>query len=262
MRIALLSLCIALTGVACAQSPEPNDCTADVHTTPSRPTVSSPAETTQCGVVEAEYGFNDSFGSGNSLGGALRYGITPRIEFRWDNTQLTSAKTDGITRYGTGDNLLLAKYFFKKQTEHVPAMAVAYQIKFPTASASKNLGTGYTDHFVTVLFSKDVGPYRFDSNVFFNMNGSPTGYHYNNLFTFSGARSVFTKRFQLTAEGWGQTSYTDNPGFASFLFGATYATSDQTIFDIALDNGVTHFAPSHRLIFGVTHAFGRFSRSH
>ncbi|GAC1646640.1 MAG: hypothetical protein NVS9B15_04860 [Acidobacteriaceae bacterium] len=252
------------TGVAQDTAGKKADCTSEaIRTTPTRPTVSFPADTTQCGVIESEYGFTGIWNGGtyaNTLAGALRYGLTPHIELRWDSTQLATLSAAGTTRYGIGDNLLLAKYKANQQTKWLPAFAVSYQIKVPTASPSKGLGSGFVDHMLTALFSKDIGKYHFDQNTSLMYSGSRNGFHHNNLFTLAGSRNL-TQKFQVTAEGYGVTSVPMAAGYASFLVGASYATSNKTVFDMALDNGLTSGAPEHRIIAGVTHAFGRVHRA-
>jgi hypothetical protein len=240
------------------------DCTTDqIRTTPTRPTVSSPTDTTQCGVLESEYGFTGTWNSatyGNAFAGALRYGLTPHIELRWDNTQIATLSEGGVTRYGYGDNSFLGKYKTNQQTEWLPSFAIAYQIKVPTASPSKGLGSGFVDHIVAALFSKDIGAYHFDQNTLFIFSGATNGFQNSRLFTLAGSRSV-KKKLQLTAEAYGATSVLSTPAYASFLFGASYSTSNKTVFDVALDNGLTSGAPDRRIIAGVTHAFGRIHKA-
>jgi hypothetical protein len=66
---------------------------------PNRPTVSNPADVTQYGVLELEYGW-DRFWSQEgvrqtSLGGLLKFGLFGDIELRWNTTSFLS-QTDAL----------------------------------------------------------------------------------------------------------------------------------------------------------------------
>jgi hypothetical protein len=150
------------------QSPE-DHCTAEVTATPTRPNFSVSTDTTKCGVVEADYGFgrewSEAGASSSAFSSSIRFGITPKLDFRWGSDNRDSATVNGATVTGVGDNWLGARYRFNDQTKSLPAFAFSYTAKLPTASPSKGFGTGYADHAFAVLASKDLGKNRFDFNV-------------------------------------------------------------------------------------------------
>lgn len=69
----------------------PDPCAlGEVVANPTRPNWDTSASTTQCGVVETDYGWLDqSMGAGvrqQMLVSSLRYGLTPRLDLRWGLT--------------------------------------------------------------------------------------------------------------------------------------------------------------------------------
>src|ERR1700741_992012 len=71
------------------ESAETSCQSSTVVSVPSRPTASNGADTTQGGVVEAEFGFERQWpGAGahrDDLSGGLRLGLTPRLDLHWSS---------------------------------------------------------------------------------------------------------------------------------------------------------------------------------
>jgi hypothetical protein len=88
-----LSACLATSAgaqnlLSLASSPISGDSTcfaSGVASVTSRPTVTNATDTTQCGVVEMEYGLERQWpGAGanhDDLTGGLRFGLTPKLDF-------------------------------------------------------------------------------------------------------------------------------------------------------------------------------------
>ena len=62
---------------------------SNVVSVPSRPTVTNATDTTQCGVVEFEYGLERQWPGGGAnrddLSGGLRLGLTHSLDFHWSS---------------------------------------------------------------------------------------------------------------------------------------------------------------------------------
>jgi len=118
----------------------------EITAAPTRPTVTSSTTTTQCGVVEADHGITavvPGNGTHNEvLGGSLRYGITPRLDFRWGADNLHTTAGNAAMVHGTGDNCVGARYRLTSEKQTWLSLAAMYTYKFCTANPAKGFGTG------------------------------------------------------------------------------------------------------------------------
>src|SRR6185437_17021122 len=160
----LLSLFIvfaAFSSMAIAQCSE----SEDVHSVPTRPTFSTGAETTQCGVVEFDAGGTVAAPSGGrywSVGDSSRLGITDHLDMRVASDSIDHLSFQSTSSRGIGDTVLNPKYRFNKESAWMPSFAAAYAIKLPTADATLGLGTGQRDQVFSLLASKSMGRYHVD----------------------------------------------------------------------------------------------------
>jgi hypothetical protein len=229
---------------------------------PSRPTVSNGADTTQCGVVEAEYGFERQWPGGGAhrddLSGGLRLGLTPHLDFHWASGDFWNVVDESGVRTGFGDTWLGLKYHFLTQTKHRPSLGVFYQAKVPTADESKEIGSGEFDHAISFLVSKDVSRFHVDFNVtplLAGRHGTP-GVDHNTGLALSFSVPL-TRRLGLVGEGYGYTSLNDQtPAIASLMAGVTYQVRPRLALDAGIDAGVSSAAPPGRVYLGVTYALG------
>src|SRR5277367_866843 len=80
---------------------------AVVVSVPSRPTVTSATDTTQCGVVEMEYGLERQWPGGGAnrddLSGGLRLGLTPNLDFHWASATFLHIMNGNGNHTGFGD---------------------------------------------------------------------------------------------------------------------------------------------------------------
>ena len=241
-------------------SPETSCISSSVISVPSRPTVANATDTTQCGVVELEYGLERQWpGDGanrDDLSGGLRFGLTPKLDFHWSSSEFVHLMNGGGDRTGYGDNWLGLKYRFLGQTKHRPALGVFYDAKVPSASVALGLGSGKVDHSISFLASKDVRKLHFDFNVVELLAGRPaaTGFDHNTGFALATWVPV-TKRLTGVVEPYGYNSLNPgNPAFASAMVGFNYKVQPRVYVDAGLDLGVTHDAPHKRVYVGITYA--------
>ena len=228
-----------------------------VLSVPSRPTVSNSTDTTQCGVVEVEYGWEQLHQTGlrqSDATGGLRLGLSRNLDFHWSSTEFFHLAQAGRDDSGVGDNWLGLKYRFSGQTRHVPSFGIFYQAKVPSPSA--NLGTGHVDHAISFLASKDVGRVHFDFNVTPTLAGSTSGLNHNTGLALSSSVPL-NRKLSLVSEAYGYTPLDhDAPGYSSMMAGLTYQSSHRLVFDAGADFGMTHDAPQRRIYAGVTYAIG------
>ena len=232
-----------------------------VNSVPSRPSVSNSTDTTECGVVEVEYGFERFWVADGShrqdVSGGLRVGITPNLDFHWASADYLSLSANGVAVEGFGDTWLGLKYRFFGQGAHWPGLGFFYQVKIPT-SRSAGLGSGKVDHSLAILFSKDVHPLHFDFNVIPTLIGSERGAGFDHstglaLATWVPVRS----KLGLVLEPYGYTAANSStPGFASLTGALSYQVRPRFFLDAGADAGITEAAPHKRFFGGFTYALG------
>jgi len=230
-----------------------------IASVPSRPTVSNGTDTTQCGVLELEYGLERQWqGEGvrnDDFSGGLRFGITPRLDFHWASADFLGVSDAAGTHRGFGDTWLGLKYRLSRQSRYVPSFGMFYSAKVPSASAVLG-GSGRVDHAISVLVSKDVRRLHFDFNVIPQLAGRPgtSGFDHNTGFPLSSSLPL-SKRFSLVTEGYGYTALNSATlAWASTMAGVTYQVKPRLLLDSGFDVGVTPYAPRQRVYFGVTYA--------
>lgn len=225
---------------------------------PTRPNFDLPTLTTQCGMLEADYGYTLApMGNGttqNIFAGALRYGITPRLDVRWGSTSFI-AQTGNPSAKGIGDQWLGARFRFREQTRRTPAFALMYNIKLPTASADKALGSGYVDHAFLFIASKDIGRYHLDFNTVGTLAGSSTGHDGAAQFGLALWRPVNGKlAFVLESYGGAQPATSNRLGTA--VAGATYNLTPRLVLDAAFYQAYTAASPRQQFTTGFTYTLG------
>jgi hypothetical protein len=234
---------------------------ANIVSTPSRPTVTNATDPTQCGVLEAEYGFESQWPGSDSrrddFTGGLRLGLTPNLDLHYaSGDYLGISSSHSPLQGGFGDVWLGLKYRFLKQTVLRPSLGVFYQAKVPTGDASLGLGSGQVDHLTAILVSKDVRKFHFDFNVIPMFIGRTVGggFDHNVGFAWSGTYPI-SKKFSFVAEPYGYTALNSSiPGYTSLMAGVTYQASRRMFLDTGMDFGVMHGAPQRRVYLGVTYA--------
>jgi hypothetical protein len=229
---------------------------------PSRPTVTSATDTTQCGVVELEYGLERQWPGGGAdrddLSGGLRLGLTPSLDFHWSSSAFLHIMNDAGNRTGFGDTWLGLRYRFLKQTKRRSSLGLFYEAKVPSASVALGLGTGRVDHAISFLASKDLRRLHFDFNVIELLAGrqAASGFDHDTGFALATWLPL-TRRLSAVFEPYGYTLLNQgSPAFASAMLGCNYKVQPRLYLDGGLDIGASAAAPSRRVFVGVTYAMG------
>jgi hypothetical protein len=241
-------------------------CYADsISANPNRPTVADPADITQYGVLELEYGF-DRFWPGDDvrqtdLAGLLKFGLLCDVELRWNMTSMLWQTDANGTRRTFGDNWLGPQIRFYRQTKSVPSMAFGYAVKIPSASTEAGLGSGVVDHQFTFLASKDIRQVHFDFNASeFLIGRTTSGFDRFEEINLAFSR-VIHGRLQFTGEFYGNTRLNRvTPGFASTLWALTYAVTPRLVVDGGFEVGITDGGPHRHAFVGATYAIGNLYR--
>jgi Putative MetA-pathway of phenol degradation len=261
LRLAIAGFfCFALSHPASAQRiRKQTGCYADsIVANPNRPTVADPADITQYGVLELEYGWDRvTPGSGvrqTSFGGLLKFGLLCDIELRWTTTSFLSQTDASGTQRGIGDNWLGPQIRFYRQTKRVPSVAFSYAVKIP--SADENLGSGRADHAFTFLASKDIAHFHFDFNVSQFLIGRPhtTGFDKNQQLNLAFSHTV-RGNLLFTGEFYGDTRLNKaTPSFVSSLWALTYAVTPRLVIDGGFEAGLGSGGPHRHAFIGMTYS--------
>jgi Putative MetA-pathway of phenol degradation len=249
------SLCLPVNLAAqCASAPH-----GGIRANPNRPTVADPADISEFGVLEVEYGWNHVWrgggARGNDFGALVKFAVLCDLEIRWSPDTVIS---QGGER-GFGDNWLGAQYRFYHQSRRVPALAVSYTAKIPSASAAKGLGSGRVDQQIKFLASKDVGGAHLDFNASALVIGRPaaSGHDANAEIDLSFSHALRGK-LGLTGEIYGDTRLNPSvPGFASTLWALTCTLTPRLVVDVGMDTALTSEAPFRkRFVMGFVYSLG------
>ncbi len=98
----------------------------------------------------------------------LVYGISDRQEITFEIPWLSEQGTHGF-----GDLVLGTKFMFLKETKTRPGISGTFELKLPTASASRGLGTGRFDYDLRVPAQKTWGWFTLLGNVGYTIVGEP-----------------------------------------------------------------------------------------
>lgn len=260
--VVTLVVCLAASNLAFGQwVGKQTGCYADsIVANPNRPTVSNPADITQYGVLELEYGWDQPWpeegAQAKSVGGLLKFGLLCDIELRWGTTSFLSQTDASGTHRSFGDNWLGPQIRVYRQTKRVPSLAFSYAIKIPSASTEDGLGTGRVDHQFTFLAAKDIAHFHFDFNVSQFLIGSPnvSGFDQSQELNLAFSHFIYGG-LQITGEFYGQTKLNQaSPAFASTLWALTYTVVPRLVIDGGFEEGLTSGGPHLHAFVGATYS--------
>jgi len=262
LRFAVVTLtaCLAASQSAVGQwMGKQTGCYANsIAANPNRPTVANPADITQYGVLELEYGWDQVWPERSvqqtSSGGLLKFGMLCDVELRWSTTSFLSQTDVSGTHRSFGDNWLGPQIRVYRQTKRVPTLAFGYAIKIPSASTEGDLGSGHVDHAFTLLASKDIAQFHLDFNVtqFLIGRTDKSSFDKNQQLNLAFSH-VIRGRLQFTGEFYGDTRLNQTtPGFASSLWALTYTVVPRLVIDGGFEAGLSSNGPHRHAFVGAT----------
>jgi outer membrane putative beta-barrel porin/alpha-amylase len=234
---------------------------------PNRPTVANPADITQYGVLELEYGWDrlrpEASIQQTSAVGLLKLGMLCDVELRWNTTSFASQTDPSGTHGGFGDNWLGAQVRIYRQTTRLPTLAFSYAIKIPSAPTENGLGTGRVDHSVTFLVSKDIKGFHLDFNAteFLVGRPDPSGFDRNQQVNVAFSHAI-RGGLEVTGEVYKQTRLNHlTPGFVSSPWALTYAVIPRLVIDGGVEVGLTTGGPHRHAFVGATYSITNLYRA-
>ena len=230
----------------------------EVAASPTRPNWDNGAATTPCGNIETDFGWQlQPMGAGvhqQLLVSSARYGLAPRIDLRWGLTNHIAQGGGGLAPLGgVGDQSVAARYRFRDQRRWMPALALSYGVKIPTANPAKGFGSGFTDHQFLFIASSDLGRLHLDFNTAGNLTGQGHGYEGTTQFGLAATRPV-SRNLAVIVESYGglQPGTPDKLGAA--LAGGSYTLRPWLVLDGAYVRTYTAGSPRQQILFGFTYA--------
>jgi len=230
--------------------------TAEVVATPTRPNWDTSTTTTQCGVVEVDFGWQrQPMGPGvaqQQLVPSLRYGLAPRLDLRWCSALWMHQAGDATaTLDGVGDQYVSLRYRISEQTQTRVSLALSYEYKFATADAGKGFGSERGDHVLTLIASRELGKLHLDSNLVGTLAGSKKG-HESSVQAGTALSRPLTKKLAVVLESYGGSQPGTADRLGTNLVGANYALTPRVVLDAAYARAYTAGGPRSQFTFGVT----------
>jgi hypothetical protein len=116
---------------------------------------------------------------------AIEYGFTDRLELLVEPVAYTAIRPKVGTRAtGGGDVETTLTYLVLRETSGAPAVALAGEVKFPTAN-NRLIGTGRTDYAGYVIGSKRFGRLDTHADIGYTIVGRPAGAPVKNIWNFA-----------------------------------------------------------------------------
>lgn len=224
----------------------------------SRPTWTGGAATSECGQLQTDLGLLiQPLGKGSSewmLPSNLRYGLTPRIELRWGlPTHVVQDGGPDERIVGVSDQSVGLQYWFHEQSPILPALALSYGIKIPSANPDKGFGTGYTDHQMVWIASRDIKRVHVDFNAAGVLAGGREGW--NGALQMGLALSVpVSKRFTGVIDNFGGYQAGTHDRLGAVLIGGTWTVRPSLVVDGAMTWTYTGGQPRQQFTMGITEA--------
>ncbi len=238
---------------------------------PARPTVANPAEIQKPGVLQVEFGYDSNFRSAEfrfqqSAPLNLRFAASSRLLLEAEVEAIESERREegGELQTGFGDTRLGFQVVALKDTERHPALAFAYNVKIPTASKSKMLGTGRVDHRITALLSKQIGENTdLDINVaYLNVGREDSERRADGGLAAISLSHEFENKFGFETELSGLSLDDVQPKGVYALGALTYKVNKRLRFDTGMRFGLSGEAPCVGFFAGFTVGVANLFKKH
>jgi len=194
-----------------------------------------------------------SEGSETALPLAAEYGVADRWELLLEPVAYTAIRPNVGTRAtGVGDMELTVTYLARRESGGTPAVALAGEVKFPTARNTL-IGTGKTDLAGYLIASKRLGRFDTHANLGYTIVGRPSGAQLKNIFNFALASELsLGTRSELYGEILANTASSSAPEPTGPLQPGT-STPEAPSGEIVTSIGVARYVvPSLRLSLGLS----------
>lgn len=163
---------------------------------------------------------------------------------------------EGEKENGFADTEVKVKCRLMDEKDWLPSFAVSGNVKIPTASESKDFGSGKTDFGMIAILQKNLGKRL---TLYLHLGYTFIGERRaNNEFNYSIAgQFVPSDKWALAGEIVGVNNFNGRKGDdpISGLLGTYYLISENVVWDAGVEIGMNKAAPDFRLTTGFTLLF-------
>ena len=198
-----------------------------------------------------EYQFASS-GREAALPFAIEAGLLPRLELLIEPTAYVGIfPSEGKRAQGMGDVEVTLTFLALNERKYLPAIAVAGEVKFPTAS-NPQIGTGAYDYTPYFIVSKRFGDLDVHANFSYTFLGKPSGVSVKNTWALALAGDYkLHRKWDVFAE----VMYTTSGRGSASIEGGTGGEGTGAIAEIAGVEligtaGLRHHLTKHLDLFG------------
>jgi hypothetical protein len=228
-----------------------------VSAVPTRPSWTGGAATTQCGVLETDYGWLLQTMGGDVdqaiAGASARYGLTERADFRWAAPGRIAQRSGGARLNGITDQWMSIRYRFYDQGRRAPALGLSYGVKIPSANPRKGFGSGFVDHQLVVIASRDLGRVHVDFNAAGTIAGPARG-HDGAVQAGMALALPVTRKFVCVLDNYGGSQVGIADRYGAALLGGSWTLRSWLVLDGAYGRAYTAGAPRQQIAAGFTYA--------
>ena len=138
---------------------------------------------------------------------SIEYGLSKRWELLVEPVIYTAIRPrSGLNATGIGDVETTLTYWFSDETDSMPALAFAAEVKIPTANNTL-IGTGQVDFAGYFIASKRFGDFDVHANFGYTLVGQPAGVSLDNIFNLALATEYrINSKYELFGEVLGTVS--------------------------------------------------------
>lgn len=234
------------------------------YISPLRPSVSESAVIQKKGVLQIEYGGDFDFRSpefrnAQSAPLGVYYAATDRLRFDFDFEAVSSEKDLMFQRKtGVGDVNLGFKTVIRDKPEKKIAVAFAYSIKLPAASADKDLGTGKIDHNLRFILDRSFGKNNYGINIsYLNVGREMSDRRDSGAQVIARYERKLSDKIGLVDEVFGNTVDEKLPRGVYCQSALTYRLNKRMQLDIGVRPGFGRDAPNFGILGGIVVGIGK-----
>lgn len=228
--------------------------TPEIQPNSMSPTWNRQAGTVQCGALETDnLTILQPMGKRVSqwiVGATAKYGMTPRLELRWALPgRMYEGGNGSSSLAGTTDQWLGTLFRFHDQQRWIPDLALDYAFKIPTGNPAKGFGSGYGDHVLTFIASRDLGPNHIDFNAVGTLAGGPAGHEGAAQFGVGFSRTL-AHHIMTTIEAFGGPQPATHDRYGAAFLGASWGLRPWVSFNGGCVRSYTAGSPRGQYMFG------------
>jgi hypothetical protein len=236
---------------------------------PDRPDVTNGTHIVDIGLLQIEIGglYTHATARQHAFGSPVtaRAGLTDWLEARIGSDGLLT-QSDGMSRAtGLGNVQIGGKLRLWADPGGAPVLSLLPTLNLPTASASKNLGSGSADYTVAVLTGRDVGRHgHIDVNYGIGSIGSGEGapHFVQHLVSVSASAAVSDNWNPYVESFWFSRQEADGAAVVAVDAGAIYELGARYAVDGGLQFGISGNAPDLAAFGGISIVVGDILGAH